>query len=230
MRSQSGCAMVQLEKRVDNAIQQSCLFVKPTIDSLVDPLLSMPSTAVQQEASSQSSCAKSLIQRCPACFGGTSFGRPLDNGGDIHVATDSNFHHRHWRSVGDCPSFYEPTYFIPKGQVDAVGCHINCAHHHPTRLSQPEVPNKAADGQKQKTAMDNFDNTRLMVLICRHNIPLFFANIDTLGEQQKYSVALICHLFTLLPSQATVVVLYDVGCVLACSLSHVSFLIRSLPF
>jgi len=206
----------------------------------VDPLLSTPSTAVQQEASSRSSCAESLIQRCPACFGGTSFGRPLDNGGDIHVATDGNFHHRHRRSAGDCPSFYEPTYFIPKGQVDAVGRHIDRAHHHPTRSSQPEVPNEAidqceasyeaADGQKQKMAMDNFDDTGLMALICRHDIPLFFANIDTPGEQQKYSVALIHHLFTLLPSQATVVVLYDVGCVLARSLSRVSFPIRSLLF
>jgi len=71
--------------------------------------------------------------------------------------------------------------------------------------------------------MDNFDDTGLMALICRHDIPLFFANIDTPGEQQKYSVALIRHLFSLLPSQATVVVLYDVGCVLARSLTCVSF-------
>ncbi|EGO23826.1 hypothetical protein SERLADRAFT_392327 [Serpula lacrymans var. lacrymans S7.9] len=38
-------------------------------------------------------CASILIQYCPACIGGTVFGRPLDEGGDIHVATDGNFHH-----------------------------------------------------------------------------------------------------------------------------------------
>jgi len=191
----------------------------------------MQATAVQLE--SRSSCAQILIQRCPACFGGTSFGRSLENGSDIHVVTDGNFHHWHRRSAGDCPTFYKPSYFISKRQVDAVGRHIDHAHHHPSKTLQSGVPNEAidqceasyeaADGQKQKTAMENFDDTGLMALICRHDIPLFFANIDTPGEQQKYSVALIRHLFTLLPFQATVVVLYDVGCVLARSLSRVSF-------
>ena len=40
-------------------------------------------------------CASILVQRCPACFAGTTFGQPLANGGDIHVAMDGNFHHRH---------------------------------------------------------------------------------------------------------------------------------------
>ena len=48
------------------------------------------------------------------------------------------------------------------------------------------------------------------------------------GEQQKYSIALISHLFSLLPDQANVVVLYDVGCVLARSLAWVS--LSTCPF
>ena len=100
-------------------------------------------------------------------------------------------------------------------------------------MSQPVVPDEAIDeceasyeaanGKKHKASLDNFDDTGLMALICRHDIPLFFANIDMPGEQQKYSVALIGHLFSLLPSHANVVILYNVGCVLACSLTHVSF-------
>ncbi|KIM65573.1 hypothetical protein SCLCIDRAFT_112809, partial [Scleroderma citrinum Foug A] len=168
------------------------------------------------------------------CFGGTLFGRLLDKGGDIHIATDGNFHHRHRRSAGDCPPFYEPTYFIPKAQVDAIRQRIDCARQHPSKSSWPVVPDEAidqceasyeaADGQKQKAATDNFDDTSIMALICRHDIPLFFANIDTPGEQQKYSIALISHLFSLLPCQANVVVLYNVGCVLACSLTRFSIL------
>jgi len=106
---------------------------------------------------------------------------------------------------------------------------IVCTCQHPSKSSRPVIPDEAidqcealyeaADGQKQKVAMDNFDNTGIMALICCHNIPLFFANIDTPGEQQKYSLALISHLFSLLLCQANVVVLYDVGCVLVCSLS-----------
>ncbi|KAG1755309.1 hypothetical protein EDD22DRAFT_981585 [Suillus occidentalis] len=63
-----------------------------------------------------------------------------------------------------------------------------------------------------------------MALICCHDIPLFFANIDSPGEQQKYSVALIEHLFSLLPPQATVVMLYDVGCVLTRSIAKFDIL------
>jgi hypothetical protein len=62
--------------------------------------------------------------------------------------------------------------------------------------------------------MDQFDDTGLMALVCRHDIPLFLANIDTPGEQQKYAVALVEHLFSHLPAQATIYLLYDVSCVL----------------
>ena len=224
-----GILQVELENRVDNIIQQCRLLFKPASEdtSQLDPspLLLLP------HAHHGSSCADILIQRCPACFGGTLFGRPLDQGGDIHVAMDGNFHHCHRRSAGNSPSFYEPTYFLPKAQVDAVGRRIDRARRHPLKGSQSEVPDEAidqceasyeaADGQKHKASTDAFDDTGLMALICRHDIPLFLANIDTPGEQQKYGIALIEHLFTLLPSQANVIVLYDVGCVLARSLSRV---------
>ncbi|KAG6374278.1 hypothetical protein JVT61DRAFT_4300 [Boletus reticuloceps] len=61
------------------------------------------------------------MQRCPACFGGNMFGLPLDDGADIHVATDGNFHHRHRHSSGDCTPFHVPAYILPKAQVDLVG-------------------------------------------------------------------------------------------------------------
>ena len=88
-------------------------------------------------------------------------------------------------------------------------------------IDQCETSYEAADGKKQKTAMDSFNDTGVMALICCHDIPLFFANIDTPGEQQKYSVALIEHLFSLIPFEANVVILYDIGCVLARSLMKV---------
>ncbi|KAG2113977.1 hypothetical protein DEU56DRAFT_874329 [Suillus clintonianus] len=194
----------------------------------VHPVL-MPNTLdTSQEARSESHlhrehCASILVER-------VLFGRPLDQGGDIHVATDGNFHHRHCRSAGDCPHFYNPSYFLPKTYVDQVGSRIHKNRKRPATTHTPIVPNEAidqceqsyeaADGKKQKTAMESFDDTGLMALICRHDIPLFFTNIDTPGEQQKYSVALLEHLFSLLPTQATVIALYDVGCVLARSLSQ----------
>ena len=92
-------------------------------------------------------------------------------------------------------------------------------------INQCESSYEAADGKKQKALMEGFDNTGLMCLICRHDIPLFFTNIDSPGEQQKYSIALIEHLFSLLPSEATVCVFYDIGCVIQCSIEKVCHLL-----
>ncbi|KAI6152588.1 hypothetical protein BKA82DRAFT_4328417 [Pisolithus tinctorius] len=108
----------------------------------------------------------------------------------------------HVTTDGSCPQFYEPTYFIPKAKASY----------------------EAADGNKKKAAMDCFDDTGIMALICHHNIPLFFANIDMPGEQQKYSVVLLECFFSHLPSTAMVVVLYDIGGVLARSLAKYDIL------
>ena len=147
---------------------------------------------------------------------------------------DSNFHHRHCQSASDSPPFYDPVYFLPKSQVDAIGAHIEKQRKTLPKVRKALVPDEAidscessyeaADGKKQKASMDTFDDTGVMALICHHDIPLFFANIDSPSEQQKYTVALLAHLFTLLPLHATVVGLYDVGCVLNRSISLVGVL------
>jgi hypothetical protein len=86
-------------------------------------------------------------------------------------------------------------------------------------INECENSHEAADSQKQKTHMAQFDDTGLMALICHHDIPLFLANIDIPGEQQKYAIALLEHFFTLIPSNATVACLYNIGCVLNCTLN-----------
>ncbi|EFI27864.1 hypothetical protein CC1G_14357 [Coprinopsis cinerea okayama7 len=80
----------------------------------------------------------------------------------------------------------------------------------------------AGQGTKVKTNTQVYDDTGTMAMVCRHDYPLFLANIDTPGEQQKYAVALIKKLFTMIPPNATVVAFYDVGCVLDRSLQLVS--------
>ncbi|RXW16674.1 hypothetical protein EST38_g9188 [Candolleomyces aberdarensis] len=115
-------------------------------------------------------CHRLLQGRCPACFGGNKFGTAFVEGGDIHVATDCNFNHRHIRGVANSPAFYDPEFFLSKEEVDHVGNRIEAA--------RPQT------------------------------------NVDTPGEQQKYAVALIERLVSLIPRNATMVVLYDVGCVL----------------
>jgi Kyakuja-Dileera-Zisupton transposase len=116
--------------------------------------------------------------------------------------------------------------------VDAVGHRIEKLRKAAPKVYKPKVPDEAVDecemahdatnGSKNKETMDQFDDTGLMALICRHDIPLFFANMDTPGEQQKYAVALLEHFYSLIPPQATAAALYDVGCVLDRSLNLVS--------
>lgn len=129
---------------------------------------------------------------------------------------------------GDCPKFYEPLYFLPKEYVDEIGMRIDTVRKRRPKSRRPKVPDEAVDdceksyeaarGTNVKTSMEKHDDAGIMALVCRHDIPLFMVNIDTPGEQQKYTVALIEHFFTLLPPNATVAVLYDVACVLDRSL------------
>ena len=79
----------------------------------------------------------------------------------------------------------------------------------------------AAKGDQQHRASE-FNDNGLMSIVCCHDIPLFFANIDTPGKQQKYAVALLKKVLSLLPPYATVILLYDLGCVLDRSLHLVS--------
>ena len=111
------------------------------------------------------------------------------SGGDIHVSTDGNRHHHHLSSVGEGPSFYNPEHFISKEFVDAVGEHIAAAQKPKLKFVCPKVPDTAVDAcekshyaaQDNQARLDKFDDQGVMSLVCRHDIPLFFANIDTRG-------------------------------------------------
>ncbi|KAI0702132.1 hypothetical protein C8Q76DRAFT_587575, partial [Earliella scabrosa] len=173
-----------------------------------DRASAQPSTPSPSVSSRQ--CDRILQKRCPACFGGTRFGRNFDKqGGDVHVAIDATFSQRHNVAAGDNPWFHEPRYFIPKTQVDAVGDRIAAARKSPPRKYSSSVPDsavdeceksfEAADEKKAKTHGVKFDDTGLMALVCRHDIVLFLANVDSPGEQQKYGIALLEHFVSLLP-------------------------------
>ncbi len=105
----------------------------------------------------------------------------------------------------------------------------------PQKSRKPKCPTQLSTNVKDRTRLltetrkkslsnqGRYDDMGWMSLVCRHDIPLFFANIDTPGEQQKYAVALILWFFSRIPSNATVTVLYDIGCVLDRSIQMVSF-------
>ncbi|KAJ7572862.1 hypothetical protein C8J56DRAFT_986976 [Mycena floridula] len=167
-------------------------------------------------------CHRILRDLCPACFGGTMFGRTFDEGADIHVSTDGNFHHKHDKSAGDTPPFYNPERFVSKAFVDEIGRKIEIARGKAPKPRAAKLPDEAinacedahqaAKGERKRPC-DKFDDTGIMSLICRHDIPILMANIDTPGEQQKYMVAMVIKLCEMLPPQATLGVLYDLGCI-----------------
>ncbi|KAJ8077749.1 hypothetical protein PM082_002182 [Marasmius tenuissimus] len=185
-----------------------------------------PSTPPNAEAPEPKpgQCHEYLQRMCPACFGGTTFGRTFNQGGDIHVALDGNLHHRHLKTGGDGQPFYESARFLTKEFIDAVGSRIAEARKGPKKPRTPTVPDKAVDacqnsykaakGDDETHRDQNFDENGVMALVCRHDIPLFLASIDTPAEQQKHAVALLEMLFSMIPKHATVAGLYDVGCVL----------------
>lgn len=162
---------VEVERNIEAAVQRCRDQIRnektselecqsPATDTRMSP--ATPSTTLSQPSAplTRGSCDPILTQRCPACFGSITFGRSLVEGGDLHVATDGNFHHRHRRSAGDCAPFYDPAYFLSKSQVDAMGAHIEVQRKKPAKSRKPLVPDEAldsceasyeaADGKKQK--------------------------------------------------------------------------------
>ncbi|KAG1748024.1 hypothetical protein EDD22DRAFT_981887 [Suillus occidentalis] len=169
--SQRGYQMTEAQHQVETVVQQHH-----------DHIAEFQASSQVSNSPLPTQCAPLLVQQCPACFAGILHGRSTDEGGDIHVTMDSNFHHCHRCAAGDCPNFYDPTYFLLKTFVDTIGHHIDTQCKQPVRSHIPLVPDEAVD----QLAMDRFDDTGIMALICHHDIPLFFANIDSPGEQQKY--------------------------------------------
>jgi hypothetical protein len=137
-------------------------------------------------------------------------------------------------SGGASIPFHDPKHVIPKSFVDEAGENIARARRSPPKHRSPKVPDEAIDdcedaydaanGDKKKAASGEarYDDRGWMSLICRHDIPLFFANIDTPGEQQKYAIALILWIAKQVPKHSTFSVLYDIACVVDRSVQKVS--------
>ncbi|KAK1223061.1 hypothetical protein PQX77_014060 [Marasmius sp. AFHP31] len=149
---------------------------------------------------------------------------PLVRGGDVHVALDGNFHHRHLKLGGDGVPFHQSTRFLSKEFVDAIGARVAAARARPPQRRTTKLPDdivdadqesyKAASGDTKRQSNEAFDENGVMALVCRHDIPLFMVSISTPGEQQKDAVALLVALFEMIPESATVAALYDIACVL----------------
>ncbi|KAK6992139.1 hypothetical protein R3P38DRAFT_3409057 [Favolaschia claudopus] len=192
---------------------------------------------------------RTLVERCPACFNLTVWGRSLEEGGDCQNGADGCFSYRHDKAGGDGPISYTPRHFLPKSQVAAVRRRLALARKKPAAKVQRLLPQEvidsceesweAANEKKRKADPERYDSSGVFVMTCRHGQVIFLCDIDTPGEQQCYIVAMLEELFSMLPLNATVKQAYDVACVTDYSLnlypilpenirSRVSFVINGM--
>ncbi|KAK7062073.1 hypothetical protein R3P38DRAFT_2494733 [Favolaschia claudopus] len=171
---------------------------------------------------------RTLVERCPACFGLTEWGRSLreyvsEIGGDVQGGADGCFNYLRLKSAGNGPISYQPEYFLSKDTTDTIGRRIAIARKNPKANPKSLIAKEvvamceeswdAANEKKKKANPERYDASGIFVMTCRHGQPIFLCNIDTPGEQQRYIVAMVEELFSMLPKQATLEQAYDVACV-----------------
>ncbi|KAF9509100.1 hypothetical protein BS47DRAFT_1373566 [Hydnum rufescens UP504] len=137
---------------------------------------------------------------CPLCFGGSHTSRL---GVSTIACIDANF-----QIKCNCEDdAVEPGMNVPNLVLDMCGNSFI-----------------AADGDRIKASTQWFDDTRLMALLCHHDISLYIANMHTAGEKQFYAFALIAALFKELLEWWTVGILYDIACQIHQSLLKWNFM------
>ncbi|KAJ3509968.1 hypothetical protein NMY22_g16119 [Coprinellus aureogranulatus] len=177
-----------------------------------------------------------LSRCCPLCFSGTIVRRsPV--GVEFIVCIDACFTQKRRKpSRGhglDPPLIHPRTVFLTEAEILAARILVESARP-PQPQSQPAPQSQdtmepgmkltnsvldacnesfvAADEKRIKASPQFFAETGLMAMLCRHDQPFFLANMKTAGERQFYAIALITKLFQYLPGNATVGILYDIGC------------------
>jgi hypothetical protein len=157
----------------------------------------------------------------------------------MQLGADGSFSYRHLRLAGDSPIGYIPSFFIPKSQINAVAQAIALTKENPRARARLLIPQDVIDGcesmfeatneKTQKGNSKRYDAAGVFLMTCHHGQILFFCNIYTPGEQQRYIVASLKELAWHLPPKATILQAYDIGCVTDHSVNKVcSFLVRSL--
>ena len=73
-----------------------------------------------------------------------------------------------------------------------------------------------------------YDSKGMMAITCRHDIPLYIADIKTLGEPRYHAIALLRKIASELPPSATIGVMYDIADQLERSIAKVGCVILTI--
>ncbi|KAF9510272.1 hypothetical protein BS47DRAFT_1300358, partial [Hydnum rufescens UP504] len=87
----------------------------------------------------------------------------------------------------------------------------------------------AADEDRVKASTQYFEDTGVIALLCRHDIPLAVASMWTAGEKQFYVFALLDTVLKHVPSHWRIGALYDIGCQMDQTLKKWRFMPEWLP-
>ncbi|KAJ7713201.1 hypothetical protein DFH07DRAFT_974803 [Mycena maculata] len=192
-----------------------------------------------------------LRRRCPACFGNLTHDPSATS--DIKVCIDACFTQKKKKSPRDPPKTHPKTHFVPEQQAAATEAYVDGVrtvkkpkrrraaaveedeedgYEHPdlplprSVLDGCEASFKAADEKREKASTEFFEDTGIMVLLCRHDRVLWLINMHSAGEKQFNVYALMETLFQHLPLDIAVGLLYDVVCALERSCRKWGFLGR----
>ncbi|KZT50847.1 hypothetical protein CALCODRAFT_443983, partial [Calocera cornea HHB12733] len=143
---------------------------------------------------------------------------------DVHVALDAQFGHRQSARVLLDPLIAPHQFFLSTCELDDARSHVNACRSRRSEqaavapqleddvLDRCEQSFKAADQDRQRARAKAYTVHGIMAIVCRHNVPLFIANLVDPGERHYYAVALIRKVSQHLPGMATLGILYDIAC------------------
>lgn len=158
-----------------------------------------------------------LKRRCSKCFGALREAVRTDNSNWILILSiDANFKWRHFgrtharSNLGSPPSFAEvPQDFVK--QTEAEYNTLKKKSKRPTKAPCASDFKAATEGGK--TVGDWFDWTAIIALVCDHDVPLLFADMNRTGEPYFYAVSLLRAFMKLVgPYVKSFGVLYNIGC------------------
>ncbi|KAI6015742.1 hypothetical protein BKA83DRAFT_4060677 [Pisolithus microcarpus] len=245
-----------LEISLEEYIQQ-CLQVSAPSPSGLCPgpsLFQDPSVS-----SSKKWPSEYLRKRCPLCFGGHNWQSNNSSNIDAIVCIDACFAQKRRSGLQDDPVNPTATVFLSQEEIDSMESEVDSLRkkkpsvqrrsgyvskrHHkdeedgfeqgmriPTSVLQNcNESFTAADEKHQKASTQFFSDTGVMALLCCHDRVIHLANMTSAGEKQHYALALIKSLFSHLPDNFHIGLLYDIGCQLEQSCRKWGFLKPFLP-
>ncbi|KAI6138655.1 hypothetical protein BKA82DRAFT_3989820, partial [Pisolithus tinctorius] len=198
-------------------------------------------------------------KHCPLCFGSCNWkNNNSSSDPDAIVCIDACFTQKHRRSQQDDPVNPTGSVFLSQEDIDTMECEVewlrrtkasvqkrsgqsskkNCGDEDrfeqgmripPSVLKGCNESFTAADERHQKASTQFFSDTGVMALLCHHDDVIHLANMTSAGEKQHYALALIKSLFSLLPDDFHIGLLYDIGCQLKQSCRKWGYLGPFLP-